>query len=53
MKRQIKRTHSASKTRTKAKAGTGRPLLMAPKAGVTKTRRRYQIGGKHDREESL
>lgn len=53
MKRQIKRTYNASKTRTKAKAGTGRPLPMAPKAGVTKTRRRYQIGGKYDREESL
>lgn len=48
MKKQIKKTSNASKTRTKLTNDTGRPWPMAPKAGVTKTRRRYQIGGKHD-----
>lgn len=48
MKKQVKRTNSASKTRTKLRNNTGRPWPMAPKAGITLTRRRYQIGGKHD-----
>lgn len=48
MKKQVKRTNHASKTRTKLRNDTGRPWPMAPKAGVTTTRRRYKIGGKHD-----
>lgn len=48
MNKQIKRTNKPSKTRTKLKNNTGRPWPMTPKAGVTLTRRRYQIGGKHD-----
>lgn len=27
---------------------SGRPMPLAPKAGVTRTRRRYKIGGKVD-----
>lgn len=48
MKKQVKKTNTASKVRTKLTNNTGRPWPMAPKAGITKTRRRYQIGGKHD-----
>ena len=48
MKKQVKKTNSASKTRTKLRNDTGRSWPMTPKAGATKTRRRYQIGGKHD-----
>ena len=48
MKKQVKKTNNASKTRTKLTNDTGRPTRMAPKAGVTFTRKRYQIGGKHD-----
>lgn len=51
MKTQVKKTkdiNKPSKTRTKMNNDTGRPWPMALKAGVTKTRRRYQIGGKYD-----
>lgn len=48
MNKQIKRINKLSKTRTKLRNNTGRPWPMASKAGVTLTRRRYQIGGKHD-----
>ena len=49
MKKQIKKTNSASKTRTKLNNDTGRPWPMTPKAGVTLNRKRYQIGGKYDK----
>ena len=46
MKTQVKKTKNASKTRVKLHNDTGRPWPMTPKAGVTKQRSRYKIGGK-------
>lgn len=51
-----KRIKKKNKSNTKGISGkslslrntTGRPWPMAPKAGVTLNRRRYQIGGKYD-----
>lgn len=54
MKKRIKKrnkgnTNKIANTNNSLSNNTGRPWPMTPKAGVTLTPRRYQLGGKYGR----